>query len=243
LVHDINKKLFIVINLNDPEQCFGFRKIHEGFNYQIGSIVLTGVVIISSRMINVKQSQSINFYNSLAKIEFSSHFWNIFKIISELNISELFPDIGQWILLIVWIIFFLVIFIPALIKWLPLLRLDHEKKVPKMIVDYIKEFIPEEQWPYGDNPSIEEINILAGKYAKNSFWPSGDNRARLLFFFAFLTGWFILLPIKPIWGYFYHFIFWFGMIVSTSFVLTALLFKILKLRVGYIDERLIGSKL
>ena len=60
----------------------------------------------------------------------------------------------------------------------------------------MQEFFPPKQWPYGDNPSSKDIELLAARFADNDFWPTGNNRASQLFFFSFWVFLIILVPIQ-----------------------------------------------
>ena len=90
------------------------------------------------------------------------------------GIVALFPDAGQVIIAAAWISCFVIVGLPSLVKFLPLLY------KPRRIVgrkEYLIEFLPPGRTPKLDTQ--EEVDALAAKFSRSSFWPAGDNRARL----------------------------------------------------------------
>ena len=51
-----------------------------------------------------------------------------------------------------------------------------------------------DRWPFGREPSHEEIGALAARFANNAFWPTGNNRATQLFFFSIWIGLIVFFP-------------------------------------------------
>jgi len=156
------------------------------------------------------------------------------------SIAEMtfFPDIGQTLLAIGWFLTLLIVSSPALVKLLP--RLPGGGLSELSIGVYLREFLTDEQWRYGENPSEKQINLIAAKFARNGFWPTGDNRASQLFFFSFWVFLVILYPIRtndiPL------------LVVSLivlgviAFGLRSVLLKLLNSSLSYVDERLTNPR-
>jgi len=155
----------IVLDFDDVERGFGLRALDATFNLQIGVLIIGGAVVMSSRLLNV---------NSAAP----------------LGIAALFPDAGQVIIAVAWISCFVIVALPSLVRFLPLLfapvRIGGRK-------EYLIEFLPPGRTPKLDTQ--EEVGALAAKFSRGSFWPAGDNRARLLFLVACVVLFFVLAPV------------------------------------------------
>jgi hypothetical protein len=124
---------------------------------------------------------------------------------------------------------------PALVKLAP--RLPYLGALSELSIDtYLREFLTDEQWTYGENPTEKQINYMAAKFANNGFWPTGDNRASHLFFFSF---WVLLLILYPIVStdmvIFLPSLLLLGVI---AYFLRTMLLKLLNGSLSYVDERL-----
>ncbi len=173
---------YITLELDDVNRCFGFRTANDAFNTQVIALSIAGVVILMSRFANVG---SVNEMISLEQLLQGS--WS--------KQIVLFPDIGQVLLAIGWFLTLFIISSPALVKLAP--RLPFLGAVSELSIDsYLREFLTDEQWRYGDEPSEKQINYMAAKFARNDFWPTGDNRASQLFFYSFWVFLIILYPIR-----------------------------------------------
>ncbi len=177
-----NEKEYITLDLDDVNRCFGFRAANDGFNTQVIALTIAGVVILMSRFANVG-----NMEDTLRLDE-------LLLGTSTASIN-LFPDIGQTMLALGWVVALFIITAPALVKLTP--RLPGLGKVPELTIDtYLREFLTDEQWRYGEKPTEKQINYIAAKFANNGFWPTGDNRASMLFFYSFWVFLIILYPVK-----------------------------------------------
>ena len=160
--------MLIKIDLLDPDKCFGFRKAYRAFNTQVLWLIIAGSLLLLSRFVNVAAHKA--------------------------DTHSLFPDVGQWIIAITWICGLLVISLPGAVKLLPRLAFGAADNRELSLHGYLREFIPEENWPRRGPPTRSDIDRMAALFAEHSFWPTGDNRARQLFFFAYLVLLVLLVP-------------------------------------------------
>jgi hypothetical protein len=171
---------YITLDLEDVSRCFGFRVANASFNTQVIAHCIGGFFILLSRFSNVGAAEG-------------SVSWD--DLVSGQAQFSLFPDVGQFILALVWTVALLIIMLPALVKLIPLL--PGLGKLKELSVDgYLREYLPDEQWPYGNSPAERQINSITAKFANNAFWPTGDNRASYLLFFSFWVLLVIFYPIK-----------------------------------------------
>lgn len=215
-------KNFITLDLEDVNRCFGFRAANDGFNTQVIALSIAGIVILMSRFANVT-----GFENQLTleALMLGS---------ADLQI-DVFPDIGQSLLAVGWGVAVGIVTLPALVKLTP--RLPVVGALSELSIDtYLREFLTEDQWTYGDKANEKQINYIAAKFSRNGFWPTGDNRASHLFFFSFWVTLIILYPIKTddmrillpslvILG-------------IVAYGLRTILLKVLHGSLSYVDERL-----
>lgn len=164
----------IVVDLDDAEACFGFRSADRAFNVQVFSLGLCGLMMLGSRF-------------AIAPLR-----------IGQENMQWL-PDAGQAMLPLGWLAALAVVSMPALVKFLPMLPIPGRGPAlaGRSAVSYLEEFIPSKLWPVQGKPTPEELAYVAAKFATNSFWPTGNNRAKLLFFFSFFALIVLLVPFVP----------------------------------------------
>ncbi|MCZ6887487.1 MAG: toll/interleukin-1 receptor domain-containing protein, partial [Gammaproteobacteria bacterium] len=125
--------------------------------------------------------------------------------------------------------------LPAFVKLLPRFPAGGESP-PVTITNYLREFLADDQWSYGDKPSSKEIDYIAAKFAENSFWPTGDNRAGQLFFFAIATFLLILYPVKtPDLALFLASM---VLVAAIAYCVRGLFFLMLNSSLSFVDERL-----
>jgi hypothetical protein len=233
---------YLVIELEDAEQCFGFRRAHEAFNTQVGCLVVLGAMMWVSRFVNVTGEQSEVIYGGITSVA------KLVKLDGDalealgraLSARDLFPDVGQWLIALSWVAMFLLVSMPAGVKMLPRLG---GRAVERSIVGYLKEFLPDRIWKYGDVPSVEEINEIAGRFAANAFWPTGNSQAWWLFFFSTATFFVILFPLRFSAQHVVKFVAFYVFLAALAVAVTGAMFRALTLYVGYVDERLVGRGL
>lgn len=214
---------FIQINLNDPDRCFGLRPANDAFNTQLLLLILFGVLALLSRFNNV--------YIEDAALSFD-HFKVYPFVLPDINY---FPDVGQVLISTFWLLTFFIVSMPALIKLLP--WFSSSFKITEIsVAEYLKEYVAPEHWPYEGEPSQRQIEIMAAKFSQNAFWPTGDNRASLFFFFCSWIFFIILLPIQTADNTLLVLVF--TVLGVMAYVLRTLLFVLLKASLNFIDERL-----
>ena len=178
-VPDGQEENYFEIDLGDEDRCFGFREANSAFNTQIFLLMAGGIMMLVSRL-----------YSAVSWRELAD------------DPSLILPNAGQTMLVAGWFAVLLIISLPALVKLLPRLPVIGNPRASRRVTSYLLEFISPGRWPFGRNPSQEEISALAALFASNSFWPTGNNRASQLFFFALWIGLIVLFapPLdNPLW--------------------------------------------
>lgn len=213
---------YITLDLEDVNQCFGFRAANNAFNTQVVGLAIAGIIILTSRFSNV------------TAVDNSVGLADMFRW-STLSQMTFFPDIGQTLLAIGWFLTLFIVSSPALVKLIP--RLPRVGTLKELSIDsYLKEFLTPAQWSYGDKPTEKQINIIAAKFARNAFWPTGDNRASQLFFYSFWVFLIVLYPIRtssiPL------LVVSFAVLGVIAYGLRTILLRFLNGSLAYVDERL-----
>jgi hypothetical protein len=157
--------------------------------------------------------------------------------------SGLFPDAGQWLSVIIWLAALTMVALPIGVKLMPRLSLGSERS-PASIVNYLREFLSDDAWASGNDPASEEVAAVAARFAENSFWPTGNNRARWLFFLSFCVFFVGLVPDPRAIETFRDFDQWvqfvsWGVSGCLAWGSTLLLFALLRGMLSYVDERLV----
>jgi predicted Ser/Thr protein kinase len=183
----------LVLDFDDTERCFGLRELHSAFNFQILAFISGGALLLTSRIVNVDATPVGLYYEHLLNGLLSG---NVDLPPAGLSASftfpGLFPDVGQVMLGFSWLFCFAVVAVPSAVKFLPLIY-KHVKLVGRR--DYLLEFVPE-----GTHVPLrtqEEVDRLAEKFSRSSFWPAGDERARVLYTMAYFVFLFLLVPAPP----------------------------------------------
>lgn len=212
---------YFQVDPRDINRCFGFRAAHVAFNTQVRALMVAGVAIFFSRygvlVVNAREEPDFLSFPPTA-----------------LDFGELFPLPSQWIMALAWLIALAVVALPSLVKLLPRLG----DRGTRSVADFLSEYFPESAWPRDRLGARAPLPVVAAWFARNSFWPTGDNRAAVLFFFAY---WIFLLTLVP------------APLNNLSLVLivaaaTAVLaygaqrltFKALRLSLHYVDEMLVS---
>jgi len=223
---------YIIVNWDHGDSRFGFGEANHAFNCEIRILALAGILLLASRFHNVPAQRSLDLYDAipgslkLLKLDFTE----VHKLGA---IGGTLSDLGQWILVLSWLLLLVVISLPALVKFLPFAAkdgLDMDR------TSYLKEFVPEERWP-GDG----KIDETAKKFAKNSFWPTGDNRALWLFGIAMTVFFVMALPLRPIRGKIPEFLACYTTMTALGFGSAAIVFRLLRASIAYIDKSLVES--
>ena len=227
---------YIAVDFDDNNRCFGFKATHLAFNTQVWALVVAGPIFLVTRIPNtVPQQKDVlaNVPAALLKLFTDRDPQPLATILSTVS---LFHDFGQVMILVGWLIMCATVMMPMLVKFLPLAP----PRPTWQVVPFLREFFPEKRWPLSANPSDKAVGALANKFARNAFWPTGNKRAMLLFFFAFfILGW-IIFPVPPSRSVPFV-VFVFAMVVS-SIALVAVLFVFIRFMLAVVDERLVKAK-
>jgi len=208
-----DQRSYIHVDLDDEDRCFGFRRANDAFNTQVLALGLAAVFILVTRFKNVDLG------------------------------SGLFPDAGQYLAVIAWLGAFGMIVLPVAVKLLPRLPVPGSKPPPASIIAYLREFLSDEAWDSSNDPSSEEVDAVAARFSENAFWPTGNNRARQLFFFSFWVFFVAVVPdpraLEPFAAYSWsRYVSW-AASAGLAWGTTWMVFAFLRGMLAYIDERLV----
>jgi TolB-like protein len=232
-VPDAEADSFIVIDLDDPNHCFGFRKANEAFNTQVLYLTITGLGLLFTRFVHVSEVQTAAIYDALSSLA------GVERLLQGHTLATLFPDIGQVVVSVCWLASLAVVAMPALVKLLPRMPFSGSQLAQHSIVTYLREFLPASRWPYAREPAVEEVNHLAARFAESAFWPTGNNRAAQLFFFSFWVFLVILFPLAPREGRGFVFAGFYVALAFLALAATVGAFQALRWSLAYIDARLV----
>lgn len=238
----------IVIDLLDQaDLCFGLKNSRQVFNLQVLVTSIIACILLASRFANVKEFDLVAI-SSLSGGFTDRDYEKVIQAFFQIPFEQLFPDLGQVLIPICWLILFFIVFMPALIKILPAIPCPwkHLKLVP-----YLREFLPngawsEGRWEFDEPPTREQekiiVNEVAAKFAENSFWPNGDNTARFIFFIAIYVFLILIFPLKYSSGEAAEFvIFYFGIGVC-AFIITGVIFYGIKYYLYFVSSHLVKKK-
>jgi hypothetical protein len=170
---------FFQINAKDVNRCFGFRVANEAFNTQVKALMIAGAAMFLSRYASVVVEG--------AGASGATEWWRPLVTFS-------FPLAGQWLMALAWLVGLSAVSLPALVKLLPRVPTRGGERVELSISNYLREFFSDQAWPKDKGRHDEPDERVAARFAENSFWPTGDNRARVLFFFSYWIFLVILVP-------------------------------------------------
>lgn len=215
---------FFQINPRDVNRCFGFRIANVAFNAQVWTLMIAGAAMFLSRY--------------AAAFAATGQVTELLHWPPELPQFS-FPLPSQWAMSLAWLVALAVVAMPALVKLLPRIPGRGAERVELSISNYLHEFFSDAGWPKDKSGRDEPHQVVAARFAQNSFWPTGDNRAGLLFFFAYWIFFVTLLP-PPLHQH---------AALLLSLVLFALLawltrmatFALLALALRYVDELLVAG--
>ena len=212
----------IVLNFDDYNRRFGLSNLYGVFNIQLVALVFAGVVVLCSR---ITLTQKIDF-PTLVNFNFADSFSE--RRIGDL-LENLFPEFGQYVIVLLWLFTFIVVLLPTFVKFLPFFSRNIASQ-GWLISDYLREFIqPKDDSKYPLSTTAE-VNDVARKFAQNSFWPSGDDFSKLIFWFVFFTCFAILFPLNPISA---------GIFFIVSFLLAETFLNFYRWVLGHVDQRLV----
>ncbi|HXV80090.1 MAG TPA: toll/interleukin-1 receptor domain-containing protein [Candidatus Binatia bacterium] len=170
---------FFQINPKDVNRCFGFRIANVAFNAQVWALMVAGAAMFLSR-----------YASSIGRAGQVTELLHWPPTLPELS----FPLPSQWAMSLSWLVALAVVAMPAMVKLLPRIPGRGAERVELSISNYLHEFFSNEAWPKDKTGRDESDLLVAARFAWNSFWPTGDNRAGVLFFFAYWIFFVTLLP-------------------------------------------------
>lgn len=116
---------YIAIDLDDVNKCFGFRAANDSFNTQVIALIVGGSVVLISR------------FSSVNTAEQGIKMADIMQWPMNLPQISFFPDIGQWLLAIFWLVALGIVSLPAIVKLLPRLPIG-DKRTDLTITSYLR---------------------------------------------------------------------------------------------------------
>jgi TIR domain len=226
---------YIVIDLDDSDHCFGFRRADSAFNAQVTCLWIAGVGLMLSRLFNVGDESKLAAYAALH---------SLFSFLEPADHVDpvggpLFPDFGQWVIVLAWLAGLAIISMPALVKFLPRMPFTRAGREQATLTGYLREFLPDSYWPFSEEPTGPEIDSLAAHFARNAFWPTGNSRARALFTAAFFWGLVLVFPVWPRTGHMREFAVAYLIMFVFANIASWLAFKLLESRLVVVDPRLV----
>ena len=238
----------IVIDLKDPERCFGFRPAFRAFNTQVITLLAGGLVMLVSRYLNVDAEHATAIETAVGTLMEAPGNVGVIATLWQADNVNLAPaDVGQWMLIAGWLAALTVVSMPGWVKYVPLWTLLRRRKA-WMITEYLKELLPNEDleklgWKVfdGTEPDLPRVNRVAASFSTHSFWPTGDERAKFLFFWAFFVLLVLLFPLVfdpdriPLQIAYWVFVTLLALLVAKVF------FVLLRRPIFYVDPRLVAS--
>jgi len=208
---------YVHIDIDDKEQCFGFRAANDAFNAQVLLLAVSGVFVLTTRFANVGPGPGG-------------------------SMAGLFPDAGQVLAVLVWLASLAIVSLPILVKLLPRMGSQEPRGGQVSLFFYLREFLSDDAWASGPDTPREEIDAIAAQFAENSFWPTGNNRAKQIYFLAF---WVLLVALVPDPRVIAHDLPAWSMPAAwaaagvLAWGTTSALFRFLRAMLAYIDDRLV----
>ncbi len=214
----------VVLNFDDINNCFGLNNINSSFNIQLFMLFFAGVVALFSRITLTNYKFQFSNLNDV-------NLDNINNLVATL-VKYLYPQFGQYVIVVLWLLTFLIVLMPSFVKFLPLFSCEKLLSFKTWtLLPYLKEFIPISHDIKYNKYSKEVVDDLASKFAGNSFWPSGDDTARWMFYFVFFICLVVLFPLN----YISTFIF-----LIIAVLLGNIFLNIFRWFLGHVDVRLVN---
>ncbi len=222
---DENAESYFQIDVNDVNRCFGFRSANQAFNTQVKALMIAGAAMFLSRFAHASHDQSCVFD--------ISNWQSVFSCLS-------FPLTSQWLMALFWLITLFIVSMPSFVKLLPRMPYRGSDRIDLSVENYLQEFFSDETWPKDKAGNDESIATVAGKFARNSFWPTGDNRAHTLFLFSYWIFFVILLP--PVSFEIKTLLITFAVYGTAAYLLKNATFWTLKWALRYVDDMLVVER-
>ena len=238
----------IVIDLKDPERCFGFRPAFRAFNTQVVTLLAGGLVMLVSRYLNVDAAHANAIETAVGTLMEAPGNVGVMATLWQADNVNLMPaDVGQWMLIVGWLAALTVVSMPGWVKYVPLWTLLRRRKA-WMITEYLKELLPKEDleklgWKVldGTEPDLPRVNRVAASFSTHSFWPTGDERAKFLFFWAFFVLLVLLFPLAFDPDRIQLQIAYWVFVTLLALLAAKVFFVLLRRPIFYVDPRLVAS--
>lgn len=227
-----DRHAYICLDFDDINRCFGLRRANDAFGTQVWCLTISALGALVTRLANSQSDQTEALYAAIASVSGFEAFLSAFTP------QVLFHDAGQMLVPALWLLGLVLIAMPALVKLLPRLPFYGSREAQRSILNYLREYIPGDRWPYGDHPAREDVDAAAAAFAESSFWPTGNNRAAQLFFFSFWVFLILLFPLVPRADRLISFLVFQVALAGLSAAATALTFRLLNWPLSYVDTRL-----
>jgi hypothetical protein len=223
---------FIALDFDDPERRMGMGPLGTLFNAQMIVLIVAGALTLTSRYLSARLGPVKDYIRTLDYGEFI----NPPKVLlgPPYSGSELFPDPGQKLFAIVWLIMFAAVMMPALAKCLPLRPWGFREPG---VLAFLREFVPPNRWKKA-NRTDEEVTALAQSFACQSFWPVGDASAQALSVLCFFIFAIMIVPMPP--ATVKQDLYLLEMLV-VCYTISQSLFWILRYVLAIVDKRLISK--
>jgi hypothetical protein len=229
---------YIVIDLADRDRCFGFRKANSAFSAQVIYLGIAGTMLLLSRFFHHQTEEKADAI--YAALGFLLPFLTT-EVESQVSLYSVIPDFGQWVIVLGWFVGLAIVSMPVFVKLLPSMPFTGATGEQATITGYLHEFLPDSHWPFRGEPAEAEIDALAARFAANSFWPTGNNRAYWLFNVAFFTGLILLFPVIPRDGHVGETLIVYASMFALAWGGTRVWLRLLASSLRYIDTRLVET--
>ena len=213
------------IDIYDVDRCFGFRRCYGAFNTQLVALMIAGLAMLLSRYAHTVKKQSSEVSSS-----------SLLPMLSDFS----FPVAGQWAMAVAWLAALFIVALPGTVKLLPRTPGQHSDSLQASVKDYLREFFADGQWPTDEKGEEKSILYVASRFANNSFWPTGDNRARSLFSFSYWIFMVILQP--PALTNTVTLMLTLVIYALLAYLATLATFKAMNLLLAYVDPTLVKQK-
>ena len=224
----------IVLDFDDLDRCFGLKPLSKTFNMQVMILSIAGMIILLSRYANIGEDKTRELYSTFTGGSLTDKASEYLGLLLRWNPIN---DAGQLILIVVWLICLIIISIPIVLKFSPLAcREARERGIS--LESYLVQLVP----PDSEYARKQDYRQLAQKFARRSFWPSGDFRAFIVYFLAIIVLFLIWTPFPLVgrWddGITEEFAF-LAFVIPTSFSVVAAFFVVLKASLAYVSNQLV----
>lgn len=230
----------IVLNFDDQDLRFGLLPLSDQFNTQIKLLAILGSFTLISRVVLANVTEFRDYLGTLAITDPGRILWETFgKIL--LYRRVLFPNVGQILFPICWLLMFAVVMLPARAKLMPLKVQRGPRGGAR---NYLLQFLPAGSRIDLETDSLTKsgsVDETAKLFARHSFWPVGDTTAQFLALIAFFVFFFSFAPVLPSRSVILGVVIYYVLLLVTSYVCSKFLFWLFEYRMRAVDPRLAST--